>query len=93
MHLLVDISAHGLGHLAQTGPVHDALIARLSGLQLTMRNAIPRQRLARRIGADFVHVPEARDIGFAMYNAVDIDFAGTQSHVERTADDRVAALR
>jgi hypothetical protein len=27
MHLLVDISAHGLGHLAQTAPVLDACAA------------------------------------------------------------------
>lgn len=75
MHLLVDISAHGLGHLAQTAPVLDALVARVPGLRLTVRSAIPRERLARRIAADFVHIPEARDFGFAMYNAVDIDFA------------------
>lgn len=75
MHLLVDISAHGLGHLAQTAPVLDALIALVPDLRLTVRSAIPRERLARRIAADFAHVPEARDFGFAMYNAVDIDFA------------------
>jgi hypothetical protein len=32
MHLLVDISAHGLGHLAQTAPVIEALQARVPEL-------------------------------------------------------------
>jgi hypothetical protein len=75
MHLLVDISAHGLGHLAQTAPVIDALSALAPGLRLTVRSALPRERLARRIAADFEHVMEARDFGFVMRNAVDIDLA------------------
>jgi len=77
VHLLVDISAHGLGHLAQTAPVLDALRALAPGLRLTVRSALPRQRLARRIGGDFAHVAEARDFGFVMHNAVDIDFAAS----------------
>jgi hypothetical protein len=73
MHLLVDISAHGLGHLAQTAPVLDALHELAPALRLTVRSALPRERLAQRIAAGFVHVPEARDFGFVMHNAVDID--------------------
>ena len=73
MHLLVDISAHGLGHLAQTAPVIEAIKTRQPGLQLTIRSALQRQQLARRIAADFEHVMEARDFGFVMHNAVDID--------------------
>ena len=75
MHLLIDISAHGLGHLAQTAPVINALKTRFPGLQMTVRSALPRLRLARYIAADFDHVPEARDFGFVMHNSVDIDFA------------------
>ena len=77
MHLLVDISAHGLGHLAQTGPVLDALAALAPGLRLTVRSALPRERLACRIAADFTHVLEARDFGFVMHNAADIDLAAS----------------
>ena len=77
MHLLVDISAHGLGHLAQTAPVLDTLHALAPGLRLTVRSALPREVLARRIGADFAHVPEARDFGFVMHSAVDIDLAAS----------------
>ncbi len=77
MHLLVDISAHGLGHLAQTAPVLDALAALAPDLRLTVRSALPREHLARRIAADFAHVLEARDFGFVMHNAVDIDLAAS----------------
>ncbi|MCK9380137.1 MAG: hypothetical protein M0P95_03595 [Sulfuritalea sp.] len=77
MHLLVDISAHGFGHLAQTAPVLDALASLLPTLRLTVRSALPRDQLARRIGAGFAHVPEARDFGFVMRNAVDIDHAAS----------------
>ncbi|MCX7156347.1 MAG: hypothetical protein NTW45_07890 [Rhodocyclales bacterium] len=94
MHLLVDISAHGFGHLAQTAPVLDALASLLPTLRLTVRSALPRQQLARRIGAAFEHVPEARDFGFVMHNAVDIDLAASaQRYREFHADwaQRVAA--
>jgi hypothetical protein len=77
MHLLVDISAHGLGHLAQTAPVIEALQARVPKLRLTIRSALPRLRLEQRIAAGFDHVPEARDFGFVMRNAVDIDLAAS----------------
>jgi hypothetical protein len=77
MHLLVDISAHGLGHLAQTAPVIEALQARVPELQLTIRSTVPRLRLQQRIAAGFDHVPEARDFGFVMRNAVDIDLAAS----------------
>ncbi len=94
MHLLVDISAHGLGHLAQTAPVLDALHALAPGLRLTVRSALPRERLALRIAADFTHVPEARDFGFVMHNAVDIDLgasAGRYREFHAGWPQRVAA--
>jgi len=94
VHLLVDISAHGLGHLAQTAPVLNALASLLPTLRLTVRSALSRQQLARRIGAGFAHVPEARDFGFVMRNAVDIDLAASaQRYRDAHADwpQRVAA--
>lgn len=72
MHLLVDISAHGYGHLAQTAPVLNALCAR-APLRLSVRSALPRAVLAKRIDAEFAHSAAASDFGFAMHNAVDID--------------------
>ncbi|MDK9704502.1 MAG: hypothetical protein OEL20_15320 [Sulfuritalea sp.] len=91
---MVDISAHGLGHLAQTAPVLDALSSLAPNVRLTVRSALPREQLARRIGAEFEHIREARDFGFAMHNAVDIDLAASaQRYREFHADwpQRVAA--
>ncbi|MCM2289337.1 MAG: hypothetical protein NDI67_09940 [Sulfuritalea sp.] len=94
MHLLADISAHGLGHLAQTAPVLNALSRLAPAVRLTVRSALPRERLAARIAAEFEHVAEARDFGFAMHNAVDIDLAASaRRYREFHADwpQRVAA--
>lgn len=77
MRLLVDISAHGLGHLAQTAPVLNALHQRAPTLQISVRSALSREQLTRRIDGDFAHLPEARDFGFVMRNAVDIDLAAS----------------
>ena len=77
MHLLVDITAHGLGHLAQTAPVVEALRARLPGLRLTIRSALPKPRLEQRMATGFSYVNESRDFGFVMDNAVDIDLAAS----------------
>jgi hypothetical protein len=75
--LLVDISAHGLGHLAQTAPVLNALRPLLPELRLTVRSALPGSRLAARIGGDFAHIEEASDFGFVMHSAVDVDCAAS----------------
>ena len=77
MHLLVDISAHGLGHLAQTAPVLNALRPMLPELRLTVRSALPLRWLTARIEGEFAHIAEARDFGFVMHNAVDIDRAAS----------------
>lgn len=94
MHLLVDVSAHGLGHLAQTAPVLDALRALWPGLRLTVRSAVPPSRLRTRIPGDFAHVAAASDFGFAMINAVDVDRAASAARYRQFHADwprRVAA--
>ncbi|HSD60272.1 MAG TPA: hypothetical protein VLC55_05400 [Burkholderiales bacterium] len=72
-HLLVDISSHGYGHLAQTGPVLNELANRVPRLRLTVRCALPAETLARRIGPPFEHIPESLDFGMVMRNAMDLD--------------------
>jgi hypothetical protein len=63
--------------LAQTAPVLNALHTLAPTARLTIRSALPRERLERRIAVDFTHVQEARDFGFVMRNAVDIDLAAS----------------
>ena len=94
MHLLVDISAHGLGHLSQTAPVIEGIQLRVPKLRMTRRSALPRFRLDRAIATTFEHVPEARDFGFVMRNAVDIDLAASAkaySDFHRYWQEQVAA--
>lgn len=77
MHLFVDISSHGFGHLAQTAPVLNALRDRLPQLELTIRCGLPRERIARRIAGDFAHLADASDFGLVMQSALDVDVAAS----------------
>lgn len=72
MHLLVDISAHGFGHVAQTAAVVNALARRVPGLALTVRSAAPARLLAQRFHVPFTHVPVELDFGILMASAVEV---------------------
>ena len=72
MHLLVDISSHGFGHLAITAPVLNDLAKRCT-LKLTVRSVLPEAKLRERIHPKFTLIPEATDFGFAMISATQID--------------------
>jgi len=74
-HLLVDISAHGYGHVAQTAPVVSELARRTPGLRVTVRSAAPLELLQRRFQCEFQHIPIALDFGLKMANAVDVQIA------------------
>ncbi|MDD5057814.1 MAG: hypothetical protein PHQ60_08070 [Sideroxydans sp.] len=72
-HLLVDISAHGYGHVAQTAPVVNALVQRFPDLRITLRCAAPISLLKQRFTCEFNHVSVALDFGMAMFDAVQVD--------------------
>lgn len=69
-HLLVDLSYHGFGHIAQTAPVVNALAERLPGLRVTLRSGAPRGVLAQRFRCDFTLLPRALDFGMVMADAL-----------------------
>lgn len=77
--LFVDISAHGFGHLAQVGPVLNALAAMRPGLRLIVRSGLSRERLASRIDAPFKHLRQSSDVAFPMHDAVRVDLAASAS--------------
>jgi hypothetical protein len=58
-HLLATISSHGLGHLAQSAPVLNALRRRLPDLRLTVASQLPEKRLRTRIDGEFDIEPRA----------------------------------
>ncbi len=72
-HLLVDISAHGFGHVAQTAPVVNIVAHANPDLRITLRSAAPIALLKQRFTCEFDHVPLALDFGMAMVNAVEVD--------------------
>ena len=76
-HLFVDISSHGLGHLAQIAPILNELSRRLPDLQMTIRSGVPIEKLRARILGDFAHIAQASDFGYVMLDAVRIDLAAT----------------
>ena len=72
-HLLVDITAHGYGHIAQTAPVVDALARRVAGLRITVRSPAGTAYLRQRFSCDFHHEQVALDFGMHMRDAVRVD--------------------
>ena len=96
-HLFVDISSHGLGHLAQVAPILNELTRRLPELRLTIRSGVPIEKLRARIRSDFTHIAGRSDFGYVMLDAVRIDFAATAqayraqhaNWAERVADEAV----
>ena len=73
MHLFVDISSHGFGHLAITAPVLDALAASQPGLRLTLRTSLPLAKLRQRIHTPFDLLRGSTDFGYVMIDATRID--------------------
>ena len=77
MHLFVDISSHGFGHLAIAGPVLNAVAEIDPDLRLTVRSGLPAAKLAQRIRPPFEHIAAASDFGYVMHDALSIDRAAT----------------
>lgn len=77
MHLFVDISSHGFGHLAITAPVLNALAKSDPNLRLTVRSALPAAKLQQRITAPVELIAAASDFGYVMIDATRVDLAAS----------------
>lgn len=75
--LLIAISQHGFGHLAQTAPLINALHRLRPELEFTIWSGLPGAILAARIQAPFHHRQEAADVGLVMHDAVHVDRAAS----------------
>lgn len=71
-HLVVSISGHGFGHVAQTAPVLNALHALRPEIRYTVRSAVPESHLRSRIHAPFTHLQSEGDIGMMMSSALHV---------------------
>lgn len=93
-HLLLAISAHGYGHLAQAAPVANALARIWPELRLTIRSALPTALLRSRIHVPFRHEQEADDFGLVQTSAFDMDLKASAEAYRRFHEnwpDRVEA--
>jgi UDP:flavonoid glycosyltransferase YjiC (YdhE family) len=71
-HLVVSISGHGFGHVAQTAPILNLLHERMPQLRLTIRSAVPLAHLRSRIHMPFEHLQSDGDTGMVMSSALDV---------------------
>lgn len=76
-HLLVDITAHGYGHIAQTAPVLNLLAQQRPELRITIRSHASTDYLRQRITVPFEHEQLALDFGMVMFDAVRVDVPGS----------------
>ena len=92
-HLLVDLSYHGFGHIAQAAPVVNALAERLPGLRVTLRSGAPHAVLAQRFHCDFALIAKTLDFGMEMEDALAVrvdQSAATYRDFHRDWEGRVA---
>ena len=87
MHLFTDISSHGLGHLAITAPVLNALADLCPDLRLTVRSGLPESRLRERIHAPFTPLAGSSDFGFVMHDATRINYPASAQAYQRAHED------
>ena len=74
--MLIDVSAHGYGHAAQTAPVVNRLSA-LHDFDVTIRSGLPSRVLRERFACPFERISRSVDFGIAMKNAVEVDVPET----------------
>lgn len=94
-HLLVAVSAHGFGHLAQCAPVVNALRARLPGMRLTVRSGLAPEYLASRLQGPFQVDPRSDDFGVCNRGALAVDLEATAARyrdLHREWPQRVAEV-
>jgi hypothetical protein len=93
-HLVVSISGHGFGHVAQTAPVLNHLHTLRPDLRITLRSTVPLAHLRSRINAPFEHLQSEGDIGMLMSSAIDVlasESRAAYRDSHRNWADRVAA--
>ncbi len=76
-HLVVDVSGHGFGHLAQVAPVLEALALRRPDVRFTVRTRVLAEAAARNIPVSFATAPAPPDVGLAMFAPADVDAPST----------------
>jgi len=76
-HIIVYISGHGYGHLAQIAPVLNALAAKIPRLQYIIRSDLSEHLIRCRLHARFTLLNGAVDVGVVQKNAIHEDIPAT----------------
>ena len=99
-HLIVDISAHGFGHLAQTATVLNALRRDVPDLKVTVRSNIDSGVLTDFVEGPFDTAEGPPDFGVQMVNPYEVDVARTATayvklheELQRHIDDDAERLK
>lgn len=87
MHLFVDISSHGFGHLAITAPVLNALAEICPTLRLTVRTRLPASLLRERIRPAFSLIAQSSDFGYRMHDATRVDLPASAADYRSAHED------
>lgn len=98
--LVVYISGHGYGHVAQVAPVLNQLGQRYPQLQLLICSAVSEAFLRSRIHVTFSYQPRSADFGMLMQSAFKVDVAASvaayiafHSDWQQKLDSEIAWLR
>lgn len=92
MHLFVDISSHGFGHLAITAPVLNAVAEISPDFRLTVRSALPSAKLQQRITTPFNLISAASDFGYVMIDATRVDLTASASAYRQAHTDWAGSI-
>ena len=78
-HLVISISGHGFGHVAQTAPILNTLHQLMPQLRITVRSSVAIEYLRSRIHAPFTYRTSEGDIGMLMSSALDVHIENSRS--------------
>jgi hypothetical protein len=92
-HLLLALSGHGYGHLAQCAPVVNALWEDLPDLKLTVCGALPREIVAERLERSFDYRRVKLDPVLQMFNAWEVDVPASQQVYRAFHEDWNAGMQ
>ena len=91
--LLLAVSGHGYGHLAQCAPVINALWNVIPDLHLAVCCALPRHVIAERLDHAFTFLPVELDPVLCMHNAWEIDVPASRRVYREFHNNRQAGLQ
>ena len=92
-HLLLALSGHGYGHLAQCAPVINALWKDRPDLKLTVCGALPRDIVEERLDRSFDYRCVELDPVLQMFSAWEVDVLASQQVYRAFHDNRDAGLQ